>query len=190
MDTARHLAGWLVKAIQRAPVVSNLFAQGAAGMVHAAASDDGRSAAILRSVFVRRSILSLSAAATVTHLSGGASHLYEADDPETPVGLVAIDGRHMGISVPLALEASSRPRHYAVRSAGPDSRSIDPAGSLTAAQSFTHDIMRRGRVDFAHFGGAEPMFNIGARFTTHHLVADNGSARLARRCFDCGLHRD
>jgi hypothetical protein len=187
---ATRTAKFLVAAVKRAPVVSNFYAQVAAEMVREAVVFDQRDARVLRSVFARRSILSLdSATFEITAQARGAATNYAP--PDGPLASVAIDASPYGIRRPLLLETPSQPRRFAVNSSAPDASSIEPPSGMTAARSFANDVIRRGRVDYAEAGGTQPIFE-SRRFHTHRLEADADDryVRLARTCFDCGLHRD
>jgi len=172
--------------------VSNFYAQVAAEMVREAAGDQ-RQGGMLRAVFIRRSILSLHSAMSVSDLRL-ADRTRAAREEDAAIlhelGLVAIDASRYGIDRPLAVESPSHPRRFAVSSSAPDASSIEPPSAITAARSFADDIIRRGRVDLAHAAGGRPKLHASRRFQTHELVRDNGSVRLTRRCFDCGLRRD
>ena len=188
---ADEMAIVLIRAILRAPIVSNLFAQVAAGMVVEAARFSPLHASIVRGVCVRRGILSPRSAASFAGPNLDRHLSMTADlDPRTDLGLVLVSASAYGIEKSLALESPSHHRAYAATSAAPDATPIEPSSALTAAKSFADDIFRRGRVDYAGHAGDTALLHIGNRFTTHKLVADDGAVRLTRCCFDCGLRRD
>jgi hypothetical protein len=187
---ATQAAQVLIAAVKRAPVVSNFYAQVAGEMVREAAGLDGAYASVLRSVFAKRSILSLGSASSVSDLVfadqvRGATSNLGADLP-----LAAMDAGSYGIHRPLVVETPSQTRRFAVSSGAPDGSAIEPSSGLTAARSFADDVMRRGYVDYARAGGAQPIFRSGRRFHTHRLESDGNYVRLERTRFDCGLHRD
>jgi hypothetical protein len=188
-ELAERLSRLLVRSIRRAPVVSNFFAQIAAGMVRAAVADrDDQAASVLRGVFIRRSILSArSATAASTWLALDDRYNQEPDTAAEAMPIL-IEADQYGLDVPFGVEASSSPRAYAASSASPEGWALSPASSQTSAQSFMADIMRRGRVDFGDCKISQ--LHIERLFTTHKLVADGGVALLHRKCFDCGLHGD
>lgn len=190
-NAAEELAVVLIKAILNAPVVSNLYAQVAAGMVVEAARTSALHASVLRGVFVRRGILSPRSAGS---LAGSQLDqkmaITAALAPPLSVGLVAVSAGAYGIGKALLLEPPSQHHSFSATSAAPDASPIEPPSGLAAAKSFADDIFRRGRVDYAGAAGDTPMLHIGRRFTTHKLVSDDASVRLTRRCFDCGLRRD
>ncbi len=68
LTVSQEMGDILVAGARQAPVVSNFYAQVAAGMVQASASKNPGYPPILKGVFVRRSILSLHAATTVEAL--------------------------------------------------------------------------------------------------------------------------
>ena len=61
----QHMGDILLAGIKQAPVVSNFYAQVAAGMVQASTAADPSYPRVLKSAFIRRHILSLSSAAAV-----------------------------------------------------------------------------------------------------------------------------
>ncbi len=192
-EVAQYMARVLVAAIRRAPVVSNFFAQVAAGMVQEAAKTDRLHASVLRAVFVRRSILSPRSAASAADFDRIQSKAMVQDSSvlaDTRLGLVAVGAGSYGISLPLALEAPSHPRTFSAMAAATDATPIQPSSALVAATSFADDIFRRGRVDYGDAADDVPLLHIGGRFTTHRLVADDGAMLMTRCCFDCGLRRD
>jgi hypothetical protein len=192
LTAAGTLASVLIEAIRAAPIVSNLFAQVAGGMIRVAERREGGLAAILRGVFVRRSILSPRSASEVASLrvSGHAGVAGDAGpSPDTELDLIAVDATPYGLDRPLGLRGPSHHRHFTATSGDTRARSLDPMSALTAATSFADDIFRRGRVDVAAVARKAPIMRLGVGFTTHRLIAEDGSLTLIRRCFDCGLHR-
>ncbi len=186
---AERLSTLLVRSIRRAPVVSNFFAQIAAGMVRAAVADrDDQAAGVLRGVFIRRSILSVRSATAASAWLALDDRYNQEPDTAAEAMPILIEADQYGLDRPFGVEASSSPRAYAASSASPEGWALNPASSQTSAQSFMADIMRRGRVDFGDW--KVPQLHLERLFTTHKLVADGGVALLHRKCFDCGLHGD
>lgn len=153
----------------------------------------GPRAAVLRTVFLRRNLLSPRSVARVARQRPAAATLLARKldpPPDIPLGMMLLDARAYGIADPLGLEAPTHHRSFAATSAGADATSLDPSSALAAARSFADDLVRRGRVDFAALGDDTPLLHFGQRFNTHRLVSDDATIVLHRCCFDCGLYRD
>lgn len=190
--TSTLSAQLLVAAIRNAPIVSNFFAQIAAEMIRQATRRSTTDAAVLRAIFVRRSILSLECTAHLENIRA-----FKSIDEQklrnlsgSPLDFVTVDARTFGLSRPLSLEAPSHPRVFAVTAAGPNARAIDPISALTAARGYANDIVRLGRVDFSQAQASQHLLHSHSHFFTHCVTPSDGALRLERRCFDCGLRRD
>jgi hypothetical protein len=191
LTVSQEMGDILVAGARQAPVVSNFYAQVAAGMVQASASKNPGYPPILKGVFVRRSILSLQAATTIEalHQSVAAAAIAPAaaTGPTDALDTVALPAAHYGLDQPLLVETPSQPRQYFAASAAADASSVDPASSITAARAFVDDLFRRGRVDYKGIGRPEARLEHGQRLRTHELVRETGGVRLRRLLFDCGL---
>jgi len=187
LSVANDLASILVNAIIRAPVVSNWFAQVAAMMVQLAGDIDPTYPAILKGVFVRRSILSLDSATTVqlVHKSMAAMRPSDGEQRE-PLARAALSGTQYGLERPVLVETPSQARRFAVTAAAGNADPIEPASAITAAKAFLDDLFRGGHVDYGKFA-KETRIEHGRRLRSHRLVPENGSIRLERVLFDCGL---
>jgi hypothetical protein len=188
LHVADDLAEILVTAIRQAPVVPNFFTEVAAGMVQASGTVDHAYPAVLKGVFVRRSILSLQSATTVEQLHDPAAAVAAATGPAAgPLAAVALPASHYGLDQPLLVDAASHSRRFIAMASAPDASPMDPASAATAARAFTDDLFRRGRVDYAGVGRVAARIEHGRRVRTHRLVADGDTVRLKRQLFDCGL---
>jgi hypothetical protein len=187
-SVAGDLAGILVNAIKQAPVVSSWYAQVAATMVQLAGKVNAGYPAILKGVFVRRSILSLHSAASVEAFRSALMTAAPAADakPE-PLAVIALPTAHYGLDRPLLVETPSHPRPFLATAAAGDASPIEPAGAATAARAFVDDLFRGGRVDYADIGSPEARMVHGRRLRSHRLVREAKSIRLERQLFDCGL---
>ncbi len=187
VTVANDLAGILVEGIKSAPVVSNWYAQVAANMVLAAAPVDAKYPPILRAIFVRRAILSLHSAATVSsvpHAPAAIAAMRSTASAQLPI--VGLPAQHHGIEGLLFVESAAQPRRFVAEAAASDASSEDPDSGSSAAQQFVDDLFTRGRVDY---GDAVPVANQldhGRRLKSHRLVKVEGGARLERILFDCG----
>jgi len=186
-SVANDLASILVNAIIRSPVVSNWFAQVAAAMVQLSGDIDSKYPAILKGVFVRRSILSLNTATTVelVHKSMTAVGPSNGEQRE-PLARAALSGTQYGLERPVLVETPSQARRFAVTAAAGNADPIEPASAITAAKAFLDDLFRGGHVDYGKFA-KETRIEHGRRLRSHRLVPENGSIRLERVLFDCGL---
>ena len=186
LSVANDLAGLLVGAIKQAPVVPNWYAQVAAGMVQASGSVNAKYPAVIKGVFVKRSILSLHSATTVEAVPRAMTAAAIAEQSE-PLVSVTLSAQHYGLDRPLVVEAASNARRFVATAAAGDARPIEPVSSVTAARSFVDDLFRSGHVDYGEFGSPETRIAHGRRVQTHRLVAEGSAIRLQRRLFDCGL---
>jgi hypothetical protein len=187
LSVANDLAGLLVGAVKQAPVVPNWYAQVAASMVQAAGSVNAKYPAIVKGVFVNRSILSLHSATTVEAVPRAMTTAAAIEQSELLVS-ITLSAQQYGLDRPLVVEAASHARRFVATAAAGDASPIEPVSSVTAARSFVDDLFRNGHVDYGEFGSPETRIAHGRRrLQTHHLVAEGGAIRLQRRLFDCGL---
>jgi hypothetical protein len=186
------IATILVTSIKQAPVVSNFYAQVAAGMVQASRTISPAYPAVLKGVFVRRSILSLQSATSTEALQNSVVRAAAAAARAKPEALasMALPGERYGLDQPLLVETPSHSRQFVATAAAADANSLDPASAVTAARAFVDDLFRRGRVDYAGIGRPEARLEHGRRLRSHRLVAEGNAVRLERSLFDCGLRHD
>jgi hypothetical protein len=190
LSTANDLAGVLITAIKQAPVVANWYAQVAGNMVQVAGAVNKDYPAVLKGVFVRRSILSLQSATSVQSLQRSMTGVSAAQDwSAEPLAKVAIPASHYGLDQPLIVETASHARTFLATSAAPDASPIQPVNAISVAQAFVDDLFGRGRVDYA--GVVRPAARIehGRRLRSHRLVERAKTIHLQRTLFDCGLCR-
>jgi hypothetical protein len=182
---AEDFAKILVTGVRQAPIVANWYSQVAAAMIDASATVSDAYPAILRAIFVRRSILSLDSAANVASLAKAATATPAAAAPLTDLALPAGD---YGLDRPLIVSAAQHPRSFIARAAATQGNgALEPPSSSTSARAFVDDLFTQGRVDYGEFKPARPHFNHGRRICTHFLVRNDEGVRLKRRAFDCGL---
>lgn len=189
LAVANDIAGILVTAIKQAPVVANWYAQVAGGMVQAAGAVNKAYPAILKGVFVRRSILSLQSATSVEMLQKSLTGVGMQGDAEGPLARVALTASHYGLDQPLIVESASQARAFLATSAAADASQISPTNAVTAAQAFVDDLFRRGRVDYAGVGRSDARIEHGRRLRSHRLIRRGKAIHLERKLFDCGLCR-
>jgi hypothetical protein len=182
------LARILIAGVQQAAVVSNWYAQVAAAMVQTSAQVDPAYPPLLRSVFVRRAILSLHSAAAI-HQFAPAVHDAAAAAPQTPAGLphMALPAEHLGLNRPVVVKVASEPRPFAAM-AMEANESLQPPSASEAARVFVDDLFRKGRVDYDGHGVTEAMLIHGRRRrNSHRIVPHPAGYMLERQLFDCGF---
>ena len=190
LSTANDLAGILITAVKQAPVVANWYAQVAGSMVQISGAVHRDYPAVLKGVFVRRSILSLQSATSVQSLQKSMVGVKSSQDwSAEPLAKVAIPASHYGLNQPLIVETASHARSFLATSAAPDASPIQPVNAVSAAQAFVDDLFNRGRVDYAGVGRADARIEHGHRLRSHCLVERANSIYLERMLFDCGLCR-
>lgn len=189
----------LVAGILAAPVVPDYFSQVAAHMIDAGqgAPFNGKYRDVLKSAFVRRGILSLHAAATVTSVraestlrSFGAAGRTVARRDEEPSELpkATISGAPYGLSqAALVVHTAEEAKRFAVTSSSLALGSIEPRSPQNAAESFTEDLFQRGRVEVGTHAHAEAGIIHPFPTKTHVIVEEGGELVLKRRTFDCGF---
>ncbi|MBV8915948.1 MAG: hypothetical protein JOZ05_23270 [Acetobacteraceae bacterium] len=192
LAAADDMALILVAGIKRAPVVSNFYAQVAAGMVTASADRNAAYPEVLRSAFVKRAILSLHSASELheLHKSVAAVATSMAAERSEGLGMLALPAAHYGLDQPLLVEPASQHRSLTAQAFEfADDRMLEPASSSTAARAFVDDLFRQGQVDYGEHGVEGRRLRHGRRRPSHEIRADGGGLRLHRCLFDCGLSR-
>lgn len=182
------LAKVLIAGVRKTPVVSNFFAQVAGGMItHAASVLDRDHANALKTVFVRRGILSIAAAVGVTSMQDAASQL-GLDVENEPTTRLAMRGGDFGLGeAPLVIQSANQVRQLAVASAAIDFGQAPVPSSEVSARSFIEDLMRNGRLDAGDVNIVELSFLSLIGLKTHALANEGGVLTIKRRFFDCGL---
>lgn len=196
---AQDAAKILVAGVLAAPVVPDYFSQVAAHMVAAGESApfNGKYRDILKSAFVRRGILSLQAATTISGAMSAmaatprraamfsAAAAMKKDD-ELPKA--TISGAQFGLKAAiLKVHTAEEPKRFAVTSASLTLGSIEPRSAQNAAESYTEDLFQRGRVDLGSYADPESGVQHSRANKTHVIVTENGDLVLKRRTFECGF---
>jgi hypothetical protein len=179
----------LVEAILAASVVPDYFSQVAVQMISQdQAQFKSKYRDALKSAFVKRGVLSLQAAATVSKLPAiaGSAGIVAADSGAVP-GEILISGEEYGLpNVHIrAFIPGGRQRFAAA--AALDMGTAQPVSGEKAGRSFVEDLFRRGRVDLAGHGGPATRIAHPLTSKTHYLEKKGTSAVLLRRTFDCGF---
>jgi len=194
-DAARILIGGVIGA----PVTPDFYSQVAAQMIAASQTSpfDGKYKNVIKSAFVRRGILSLQAAATVSSVQvknlpkGAVAALApatgkKAAPAELPKANIAAAVYGLSMAT-LLVHTAEEPKRFAVTSASLTGGSIDSSSPQKAAESYTEDLFQRGRVDVGEHAHAEAGTSHQLSYHTHVIVEEKGQLVLKRRSFECGF---
>jgi hypothetical protein len=177
----------LYSAVAQVAVVANIFSEVASAMINQAAAVNPSYPSVLKSVFVRRSILSLGSAASSQRLPSVAAMVAMAPAAAmSGLATIAMDGSAYGLKEPLLINTASQPRSFAVTSASLTGSALDPPSATSAAKAFVDDLFRRGQVDYREFGDPQARLTSFHRLKTHELLPHEQGCRLSRILFDCG----
>jgi hypothetical protein len=191
----KESAQLLVAGVKDAPVVPDYFSQVAAHMLDAgeAAPFSGKYRDVMKSAFVRRGILSLQAAATVTAAPRPARRSAVAAAsigvlPSRELPLSSISAAAYGLSgMVLKVRAAEQPKKFGVTAASLSAAAADPRSAQNAAESFTDDLFQRGRVEVEDHAHREAGLVHPHVTKTHVVVKQGADLVLRRRTFDCGF---
>jgi hypothetical protein len=181
----------LVAGILEAPIVPDYFSQVAAHMIGVGESApfSGKYRDVLKSAFVRRGILSLQAALTVTSVRPDtprriALRAAAPRDAGLPQGTIA--GAVYGLNKSaLKVHTAEEAKRFAVTSSALTLGPVEPRSAQNAAESFTEDLFQRGRVDTKSYAEGGPTRSLSMK--THVIVEEDGDLALKRRTFECGF---
>jgi hypothetical protein len=196
VKAAQDAAQILIGGIMNAPVVPDYFSQVAANMVQFAAGApfNGKYGDILKSAFVRRGILSLQAATTITKMKSQTMRIAAAstargkqpsDLPKATIGAAQYGLKQAVLKVHMAAE----PKKLSVTGSSLLLGPLEPRSSQNAAESYTEDLFQRGRVDIGPHADPTSGFLHRHTFKTHKIAEENGELILKRITFDCGFDR-
>jgi len=194
VQTSRDAARILVAGVLAAPVVPDYFSQVAAHMVDAGENAPflGKYRGALKTAFVRRGILSLQAAATITSVKPEGLHraalMAATNRKAAELPKAAISAAQFGLTrAALKVHTAEDPKRFAITSASLTMGSVEPRSPQNAAESFTEDLFQRGRVDTGAHAHSETGLGHSLAAKTHVIVEENGDLILKRRMFDCGF---
>ena len=195
VDVTKDAALLLVAGVKEAPVVPDYFSQVAANMLDAGEAPPfgGKYRDVIKSAFVRRGILSLQAAATVTATprTGRRSAVAAASIGalmSSDLPLAAISAAAYGLSGGvLKVRAAEQPKKFAVTAASLTLGTADTRSAQNAAESFTDDLFQRGRVAVEEHARREAGLVHPHVTKTHVVVKQGADLVLRRRTFDCGF---
>lgn len=185
----------LIAGVRSAPVVSNFYAQVAAGMVSAAGAANPAYPRALKAAFIKRDILSLHSATSVESLGAAAVGMAGIAPPgeksDDALASIAFDGSYFGLGTrPLVVETASQPRRIAASAAANEFGSLQAPSSEAAARGFVEELFKRGRIDCTDVVAEEHRIDPALGLKTHRLVERNGAVQLHRVLCDCGLTHD
>jgi hypothetical protein len=194
VQATQDIAQLLVAAALNASVVPDYFSQVAAQLVQAgeAAPFNGKYRDVLKSAFVRRGILSLQAATTISGISKQgvrAMAVSAAGRPRPALPVAAISAAAYGLKKSvLNMHTASEPKHFAVTGSSALLGPAEPRSAQSAAESYTEDLFQRGHVDVGKHAHATAGLMHPYSFKTHRIVEQHGELILKRTAFDCGFH--
>jgi len=115
---------------------------------------------VLKSAFVRRGILSLQAASTISKTKSQAKGMVAATEmrAKQPAKLpkAAIPASHFGLNQStLQVHVASEPRRLALSASSNLLGPVEPRSSQNAAESYTEDLFQRGHVDVGKYADPE-----------------------------------
>lgn len=187
LKVSGEMADILIAGVRNAAVVVDFFAQVASAMLAASASVNPAYPALLKAVFVRRSMLSLETATPVVRdtLTAAAA----AGAVEEPLAPLMIDASHYGLDRQLSVLSPTQKRRFNAAAAAASFGSLTPKSADVAARAFVEDLFQRGKVDYRDNGDPALRNEPPHTLKTHSLVAVGTELRLQRRLCDCGLSR-
>jgi hypothetical protein len=195
LQASQDLGRILIGGILSAPVVPDYFSQVAAHIVQVGenAPFDGKYRDVLKRAFVRKGILSLQAATTLSTLkrrniraSAAATEISTSKSGELPVTVISATqyGLKMGT---LRVHTADEPKQFAVTGSSLLSGPLEPRWAHSAAEIYTEDIFKRGHVDVGPHAHSESGIVHPFTFKTHVIVERKGELVLQRLTFDCGF---
>ena len=190
VKTSQDGAQLLIGAVLAAPVVADYFSQVAAAMLQfgEGAPFNGKYRDVIKGSFVRKGILSLQAAATISGLPKQAARRFAAprtagsELPRVAISAVAYGLKATIINVHVAAE----PKRLGVTGAAAAGAAA-PRSPQNAAESYTEDLFQRGHVDFGEHADPAGGMSNPFSFKTHKIVEEKGELLLKRITFDCGF---
>jgi len=195
LAAVRDAALILVAGVRAAPIVPDYYSQVAAHMLDAgeAAPFTGKYRDAIKSAFVRRGILSLQAAATVSAAPkpsrrGAFAAASLATPPTGDLPVASISAAAYGLSgAVLKVSAAEQPKKFGVTAASLTLGTPDTRSAQSAAESFTDDLFQRGRVDPTEYAKGATGLVHPHTTKTHVVVKQGADLVLRRRTFDCGF---
>jgi hypothetical protein len=186
----------LVGGIANGAVVPDYYSQVAGNMVQFGdgAPFNGKYRDVLKSAFVRRGILSLQAAATISKMKSQTMGMVAASEMrgKQPAKLpkAAIAASHFGLKQSsLQVHIAAEPKRLALTASSLTLGPVEPRSSQNAAESYTEDLFQRGHVDVGKHGDPQSGLSQPFTFKSHMITEEAGELVLKRITFDCGFGR-
>jgi hypothetical protein len=154
---------------------------------------NGKYTEILKGAIVRRGILSLQAAATISNVRPQAARRAKAFAAAAGAGrgelpLAAISAAPYGLKkAALRVHTAEEPKQFAVTSASLTLGPVEPRSAQNAAESYTEDLFQRGHVAVGDHADPEAGYHHPFSFKTHKIFEKSGELVLKRISFDCGF---
>jgi hypothetical protein len=192
LKASQDAARILVAGILAAPVTPDYYSQVAAHMISSGqqAPFNGKYRDVLKSAFIRRGILSLASAVTVTSMKKPARRaaMMAVRGRTEELPKAAISAANYGLTRgTLIVHTAGEPKQYGVTSAALVLAPLEPRSAQNAAESYTEDLFQRGRVDVGVHSHPETGVASRMAFATHKIVEEDGELVLRRRTFECGF---
>src|SRR5262249_3611147 len=187
----------LVGGVLEAPIAPDYYSQVAAHMCAFGENDpfNGKYRDVLKSAFVRRGILSLQAAATLTAPTAKTAKALAAAAPaaksRAELPLAAIAAATFGLKQgTLRVYTAEEPKVFGVTSASTSPGAMQPSSAQMAAEAYTEDLFQRGHVDTGAHSNRQVGLVHRFAFKSHKIVEKQGELILKRVSFNCGFdHR-
>lgn len=190
VKTSQEGAQILIGGVLAAPVVPDYFSQAAAAMVQfgEGAPFNGKYRDVLKGAFVRKGILSLQAAATLSGVpkqSARGVAAIRGSAPELP--RLALSAAAYGLRKPVVrVHVAGEVKHLGVTGAA-FIGAAKPRSPQEAAEAYTEDIFQRGHVDLSEYADPTGGLSHPHSFKTHKVFEEKGELVLKRITFDCGF---
>ncbi|HET6181465.1 MAG TPA: hypothetical protein VFE61_31395 [Candidatus Sulfotelmatobacter sp.] len=192
--SSEEAAQILVGGIMNASIVPDYFSQVAANIVQFAegAPFNGKYRDILKSAFVRRGILSLQAASTVSNTKPQTMRIAAAaaSRSKQPATLpkASISATHYGLKQSvIKVHIAAEPKTMGVTGSSLILGSLEPRSSQNAAEAYTENLFQRGHVDAGKYADENTGFHHPHTFKTHIVFEEDGELVLKRITFNCGF---
>jgi hypothetical protein len=176
----------LVEGVSSAAIVPDFFSQVAAAVVAAANNIDKDT---FRSAFVRRGILSLTAASSITRRRATAARLAApvlSEGDELPQLTISGDGYGLK-KASLRVHVASEPKYFGVTGSSLTTGPLESRSAHSAAEAFTEDLFQTGRVETKGFSDPDAGILHPMTTKTHAIVEERGELVIKRKTFACGF---
>jgi hypothetical protein len=197
-QTSEDAAHILLGGIMNAAIVPDYFSQVAANIVQFAEGPpfNGKYRDVLKGSLIRRGILSLKAANTISTMKPQTMRLTAAasardkQPAQLPKATIAASNFGLKQSV-LKVHMASEPKTLGVTGSALVLGALEPRSSQNAAEVYTENLFVRGHVDAGTHRDPERGVHHPHTFKTHKVFEEAGELVLRRISFNCGFgHRN